>query len=121
LKRTFRPEFLNRIDETIIFDVLSRDDLRQIVKIQVERLLGRLRERHIELELTPTAEDFLIELGYDPAYGARPLKRVIQREVLDPLALKLLQGEIHDGECVRVDAGGEHLKFVPTAHAKAVA
>jgi ATP-dependent Clp protease ATP-binding subunit ClpB len=121
LRQTFRPEFLNRIDETIIFDVLSREDLGEIVKIQVERLLGRLRERHIELELTPAAENFLIELGHDPAYGARPLKRVIQREVLDPLALQLLQGGIHDGDSVRVDADGDHLKFVPTVHAEAIA
>ena len=108
------------IDETIIFDVLSRDDLRQIVKIQVERLLGRLRERHIELEFTPAAESFLIELGYDPAYGARPLKRVIQREVLDPLALQLLQGAIQDGECVRVDADGDHLAFQASGSVEAV-
>ena len=121
LRKTFRPEFLNRIDETIIFDVLSRDDLGEIVKIQVLRLLGRLRERHIELELTPAAETFLIERGYDPAYGARPLKRVIQREILDPLALQLLQGEIHDGACIRVDADSEHLTFGPIGHADAVA
>jgi ATP-dependent Clp protease ATP-binding subunit ClpB len=117
LRQTFRPEFLNRIDETIIFDVLSRDDLRRIVKIQVERLSGRLRERHIALELTPAAENLLIELGYDPAYGARPLKRVIQREALDPLALQLLKGEIRDGESVCVDAAGEHLTFSPTGAA----
>ena len=121
LRQTFRPEFLNRIDETIIFDVLSRDDLREIVKIQVERLSARLRERHIELELTPAAESFLIERGYDPAYGARPLKRVIQREVLDPLALQLLQGEVHDGACVRIDAEGEHLTFARVERAAAVA
>ena len=121
LRQTFRPEFLNRIDETIIFDVLSRDDLREIVKIQVERLSARLRERHIELELTPAAESFLIERGYDPAYGARPLKRVIQRQVLDPLALQLLQGEVQDGACVRIDAEGEHLTFARVERATAVA
>jgi ATP-dependent Clp protease ATP-binding subunit ClpB len=121
LRQTFRPEFLNRIDETIIFDTLSRDDLGEIVKIQVERLSARLRERHIELELAPAAESFLIERGYDPAYGARPLKRVIQREVLDPLALQLLQGEVQDGQCVRVDVDGEHLTFRSIAHVEAVA
>jgi ATP-dependent Clp protease ATP-binding subunit ClpB len=121
LRQTFRPEFLNRIDETIIFDVLSREDLGQIVKIQVGRLSGRLRDRNVELELTPAAESFLIERGYDPAYGARPLKRVIQREVLDPLAMQLLQGEIRDGQVVRVATDGERLSFSPTTQEESAA
>jgi ATP-dependent Clp protease ATP-binding subunit ClpB len=121
LAREFRPEFLNRIDETIIFDPLTMDDLRQIVKIQVNRLSARLRERHIELELTPRAEEVLIEAGYDPAFGARPLKRAIQRELLDPLALGLLQGEFHEGDHIRIDADGGRLAFTRIESAEPVA
>jgi ATP-dependent Clp protease ATP-binding subunit ClpB len=111
LRQSFRPELLNRIDETIIFDPLSKDDLRKIVAIQVHRLSSRLRERHIELTVTSAAEEILIERGYDPAFGARPLKRVIQREVLDPLALGLLRGDYRDGDSVVVDAHGGELLF----------
>jgi ATP-dependent Clp protease ATP-binding subunit ClpB len=121
LRREFRPEFLNRIDETIIFDALTMDDLRQIVKIQVNRLSARLRERHIELELTPRAEEVLIEEGYDPAFGARPLKRAIQRELLDPLALGLLQGEFHEGDHIRIEAEGNRLAFSRIDRAEPVA
>jgi ATP-dependent Clp protease ATP-binding subunit ClpB len=111
LQQAFRPELLNRIDETIIFDALSRDDLKKIVEIQVRRLSARLRERHIELQLTPAAEQVLIEHGYDPAFGARPIKRAIQREVLDPLALGLLRGDYHDNESIIVDAHGGEILF----------
>jgi len=111
LRQAFRPEFLNRIDEVIIFDALSRDDLRRIVDIQVERLSQRLRDRHIEIELSDAAKEHLIEEGYDVAYGARPLKRTIQREVLDPLAMKLLAGELRDGDLVRVDYRDDGLSF----------
>jgi ATP-dependent Clp protease ATP-binding subunit ClpB len=121
LGREFRPEFLNRIDETIIFDPLTIDDLRQIVKIQVNRLSARLRERHIELQLTQRAEELLIQEGYDPAFGARPLKRAIQRELLDPLALGLLQGEFHEGDRIRIDAEGDRLAFRRIGSAEAVA
>jgi ATP-dependent Clp protease ATP-binding subunit ClpB len=111
VKQAFRPEFINRIDEVIIFDALTEDDLRHIVEIQVRRLADRLRERNIELVLTQSATDLLIEHGYEPAFGARPLKRAIQRELLDPLALKLLQGEITEGSVVEVDARDGTLTF----------
>jgi ATP-dependent Clp protease ATP-binding subunit ClpB len=111
IKATFRPEFLNRIDEVIIFDALTRADLRHIVEIQLERLASRLRDRHVSIELTDAAKEFLIDEGYDAAFGARPLKRTIQREVLDPLALKLLQGDYMDGDVVRVDLHGGALVF----------
>jgi ATP-dependent Clp protease ATP-binding subunit ClpB len=101
---TFRPEFLNRIDEIILFRSLTRDDLKLIVDIQVRHLRGLLEERRIALELTDGARQYLADTGFDPVYGARPLKRVIQREVQDPLAISLLQGEFVEGDTVRVDA-----------------
>ncbi|HXK34647.1 MAG TPA: ATP-dependent chaperone ClpB [Dehalococcoidia bacterium] len=121
LKQAFRPEFLNRVDEVIIFDALTREDLRTIVDIQVRRLSARLRERQIGIELTDAAREHLIEAGFEPAYGARPLKRVIQREVLDPLALRLLQGEFRAGDRVRVDAQDGVLTFHRIVLGEAVA
>ena len=93
LATTFKPEFLNRIDDTVIFHRLSREDIGRIVDLQVELLAGRVRERGIEIELTDDARTLLGNLGYDPTYGARPLRRVIQRELVDKLALRLLEGE----------------------------
>jgi ATP-dependent Clp protease ATP-binding subunit ClpB len=112
LSRQFRPEFLNRIDEIVVFHSLSREQLKQIVEIQLERLRARLAERHITLELTDQAREYLAATGYDPQYGARPLKRAIQKELETPLGKLLLKGEINDGQAVIVDrdpAGG--LKF----------
>jgi ATP-dependent Clp protease ATP-binding subunit ClpB len=103
LDRTFRPEFLNRVDEIILFSSLTKDDLMHIVDIQMRHLRELLAERNIALELTDTARQYLAETGFDPVYGARPLKRIIQREVQDPLALALLRGEFGDGNTVRVD------------------
>ena len=104
LEATFRPEFLNRIDEIVHFERLSRDQLGEIVRLQVEGLRRRLAERGIGLELSDAATELLIEHGYDPAYGARPLKRTIQRELENPLAIKVLAGELSDGAIVRADA-----------------
>ncbi len=100
----FRPEFLNRIDEIILFHRLRREDMGAIVEIQLQRLAKLLEDRKITLELTPEARAWLAEKGYDPAYGARPLKRVIQKNVQDPLAELILAGKIHDGELVRIGA-----------------
>jgi ATP-dependent Clp protease ATP-binding subunit ClpB len=111
LASTFKPEFLNRIDDTVIFHRLSREDISRIVDLQVELLAGRVRERGIEIELTDDARTLLGNLGYDPTYGARPLRRVIQRELVDKLALKLLEGEFTDGDAVRVDAADGELSF----------
>jgi ATP-dependent Clp protease ATP-binding subunit ClpB len=111
LRQHFRPEFLNRIDEIIIFHGLTKAHLKEIVEIQIQRLASLLAERHLEIELTDSAKALLAEEGYDPAYGARPLKRVIQRQVQDPLALRLLQGEFREGDHVRVDARDGHLTF----------
>ncbi|APZ52332.1 ATP-dependent chaperone ClpB [Salipiger abyssi] len=105
----FRPEFLNRLDETIIFDRLKRDDMDGIVEIQLARLLKRLAQRKVRLELDEPAKKWLAEEGYDPVFGARPLKRVIQRALQDPLAEMILGGDIHDGDTVPVSAGADGL------------
>jgi len=111
LDHTFRPEFLNRIDEIILFRNLTKDDLVRIVEIQVRHLRQLLAERHVGLDLTESARQHLADEGYDPVYGARPLKRVIQRQVQDPLALALLQGEFTEGNVVRVDARDGRIVF----------
>ncbi|HWB17677.1 MAG TPA: ATP-dependent chaperone ClpB [Vicinamibacterales bacterium] len=103
LRQHFKPEFLNRIDEIIFFHALSRDDIRQIIDVQLAGLLRRLEDRHLTVSLSDRARDLIIEEGYDPVYGARPLKRTLQRRLLDPLALAVLQGEFREGDHVRVD------------------
>jgi ATP-dependent Clp protease ATP-binding subunit ClpB len=113
LQRAFRPEFLNRLDEVIVFHALNEGQLKQIVDIQLAGLRKRLEERHITLELTDAARTRLVRSGYDPAYGARPLKRAIQREIETPLARKILSGEVKNGQTVMVDgsADGGPLSF----------
>ena len=111
LREQFRPEFLNRIDETIIFHTLSKFDLEGIVEIQVRQLAKRLADRKIRLAITPQAKDLLADIGYDPSFGARPLKRVIQRKFENALAGKILSGEIHDGQKVTVSTENENFKF----------
>ena len=103
LRQHFRPEFLNRVDEIVVFHSLSREHLKQIVEIQLERLRARLAERHITLELTERAREHLAAVGYDPSYGARPLKRAIQKELETPLGRLLLKGEVKDGQTVIAD------------------
>jgi ATP-dependent Clp protease ATP-binding subunit ClpB len=107
----FRPEFLNRIDEVIEFTPLSKEQIAEIVELQLARLRERLAERRIELELTEAAKEALAEAGWDPAYGARPLKRAIQRLVENPLALRLLEGDLADGDTIRVDAADGEIRF----------
>lgn len=111
VKSAFRPEFLNRVDEIILFHRLRRSEMGAIVDIQLARLLKLLAERKITLELEDDARTFLAEKGYDPAYGARPLKRTIQRYLQDPLAEKILQGEFPDGSTIKVLAGSDRLNF----------
>ena len=111
LAATFKPEFLNRIDDTVIFHRLSKADIGRIVELQVEQLVGRVRERGIEVELSDDARTLLGNLGYDPTYGARPLKRVIQKQLVDKLALKILEGEFEEGDVVLVDASDGELSF----------
>jgi ATP-dependent Clp protease ATP-binding subunit ClpB len=104
LREHFRPEFLNRIDEIIFFHALSREHLKQIVDIQLAGLVKRLEERKIHVQLTDNAKELLVREGYDPTYGARPLKRTIQRQILDPLALRVLEGDFVEGDTVIVDS-----------------
>jgi ATP-dependent Clp protease ATP-binding subunit ClpB len=111
MRSSFRPEFLNRIDEIIIFHSLRRDELRQIVKLQVQRLEQRLIERKISLKLSEAALDFVAEVGYDPVYGARPLKRVIQRQLETQIAKSILRGDFLDGDEIFVDVENERLSF----------
>jgi ATP-dependent Clp protease ATP-binding subunit ClpB len=112
LRRHFRPEFLNRVDEIIVFHALTEEHLKQIVEIQLNGLRKRLAERHIELVLTDQARSILVRSGYDPTYGARPLKRAIQQEIETPLARRILTGEVRDGQQVFVDADASgNLKF----------
>nr|MBA2546681.1 AAA family ATPase [Solirubrobacterales bacterium] len=117
LTQTFPPEFLNRIDDTVIFHRLSKADLAQIVEIQVDQLSRRLAERGIEIELTDKARELLGSLGFDPTYGARPLKRVIQKQLVDKLALQLLEGEVREGQRVAVDVKKGDLVFEPSGEA----
>src|SRR5439155_6580655 len=119
------PEFLNRIDEIIVFHRLSEEHLKRIVEIQLGRVRQRLADRHITLDLTDAAKEHLVRVGYDPAYGARPLKRALQKEIETPLGRLILKGEIHGGQHVSVDvergtltfhAAGAHAPFTSAAH-----
>jgi ATP-dependent Clp protease ATP-binding subunit ClpB len=111
LRSQFRPEFINRVDEIIVFHPLARDEMRTIVDIQLRGLMKRLEDRKIRVELTDRAKDLLIAEGYDPTYGARPLKRTIQRQILDPLAMRVLQGAFGEGDVIRIDAADGELRF----------
>src|SRR6266487_3205756 len=111
LRAHFRPEFLNRVDEIIIFDRLTEDDLKKIVEIQLRRLSKRLEQQKITLKLSDSAKELLAREGYNPVYGARPLRRTIQREILDPLSIDILQGKFHEDQRIRVDAKDGALEF----------
>jgi ATP-dependent Clp protease ATP-binding subunit ClpB len=111
LRDHFRPEFLNRVDEIVEFKPLSREQIAEIVEHQLARLRDRLAERRIAIELTDAAKETLAEAGWDPAYGARPLKRAIQRLVENPLALRLLEGDFADGDTIRIDARDGEIVF----------
>jgi ATP-dependent Clp protease ATP-binding subunit ClpB len=109
LRAHFRPEFLNRLDDQIIFRSLRREELRQIVNLQVDRLRRRLVDRKLDLQLTDKAADWLANVGYDPVYGARPLKRAIQRELETPIAKTILSGRYSEGQVISVDVDAERL------------
>jgi ATP-dependent Clp protease ATP-binding subunit ClpB len=111
LRAVFRPEFLNRIDEVVVFEPLTREQLAEIVELQLRRLETRLAERGIRIEVADAAKEHLADAGWDPTYGARPLKRAIQRLVENPLALRLLDGEFGEGDTVRVDVADGELVF----------
>jgi ATP-dependent Clp protease ATP-binding subunit ClpB len=116
LKGAFRPEFLNRVDDIIVFNTLTREHLTDIVDIQLANVGKLLKDRKLKLEVTPAAKDVIISEGYDPQYGARPMRRAIQRLIQDPLALKLIQGDFKEGETIVVDVApeGNGLQFVHT-------
>ena len=119
MRKTFRPEFINRIDEIIVFHQLTEEQLRSIVELMVKDLQGRLAERKVNIELTERAKSWLVKEGYDPVYGARPLRRAIERYVENPLSAKILRGEFSDGDTVMVDLGDDGLTFNVRKGAKA--
>ncbi|HEX8729843.1 MAG TPA: ATP-dependent chaperone ClpB [Ktedonobacterales bacterium] len=114
VRESFRPELLNRIDEVVIFAPLGREQITQIVEIQLRDLRQRLAERNISVELTPAAKERLADIGFDPVYGARPLRRAIQQRIVHPLAVRLLAGDFHDGDTITVDAEGDQFTFRTT-------
>jgi ATP-dependent Clp protease ATP-binding subunit ClpB len=122
LQAHFRPEFINRIDEIVVFHPLTREHLSKIVDIQMHRVAELLAERGYTLEISESAREYLADVGYDPDFGARPLKRAIQRELQDPLAMQILSGEFSEGDLVRVDRmpEGEGLVFTPVAQAEVI-
>ena len=111
-KRVFKPEFLNRLDDTIVFHTLTKPDLIQIVDLEVAKVIQRIKAKDIQLILEESAKDFLIEKGYDPQYGARPMRRAVERFLEDPLAEELLRGNIKTHENLYVQRDGEKLAFV---------
>ena len=120
VRSTFKPEFLNRLDDVVVFDALGSEELAQIVELQVASLARRLADRRLELDVTPAAREWLALAGYDPVYGARPLRRLVQTEIGDRLAMEILSGEVRDGDRVRVDVAddGTSLTVTPAqAHA----
>ena len=118
LKQTFRPEFLNRIDDIIIFKPLAEEQLKKIVDLLIREVERRLADRNVDLELKDEAKSWLLKEGYEPAYGARPLRRAIQRYVENPLSSRILSGEVKDGDCVVVGVGGDGLIFSTKKKAK---
>jgi ATP-dependent Clp protease ATP-binding subunit ClpB len=122
MRRYFRPEFLNRVDDIVVFRPLTQEQLRRIVDLQLERVKALLAERRITLEITEVAEDLIAAEGFDPAFGARPLKRAIQRMVQNPLAMRILEGEFDDGDQIRIDSGPDgNLVFERVTTAAAIA
>ena len=117
LKRTFRPEFLNRVDEIIVFHSLNEEHIKRIVGLMLKSVTKRIAEYGLYLEFTDTAKDLLAKKGYDQMYGARPLRRVIQRMVEDRLSEEMLQGKIKEGDVITVDAAGDALAFITAATA----
>jgi ATP-dependent Clp protease ATP-binding subunit ClpC len=123
-KRVFRPEFLNRLDDLIVFRSFTKPDLIQILSLEVEKVLERLRKKNLRLELDDKAKDLLVEKGYDPQYGARPMRRAVERFFEDPLAEEILKGALREGELIQVTAENDKLVFkqkTPAEGASAVA
>jgi ATP-dependent Clp protease ATP-binding subunit ClpB len=113
LRDHFKPEFLNRIDDIVVFKQLTRDQIAKIIDVQLEKLRKNLEERGIKFELDDTARDLIVAEGYDPVYGARPLRRAIQTLIQNPLAVKMLKGDLISGQKVRIYAENDEIKFAP--------
>ena len=120
LKQVFRPEFLNRVDEIVHFHPLTREQIKEIVSIQLKRVEELVRTQGYTLEVSQKAQEYLAELGFDPDYGARPLKRTIQKELQDPLALAILSGEYQVGDTIQIDVGNDGLEFTAVKVGEAV-
>jgi ATP-dependent Clp protease ATP-binding subunit ClpC len=121
-KKTFRPEFLNRLDDLIVFRTFTKPDLIHILSLEVEKVLERLRRKNLKLELDDKAKEFLVEKGYDPQYGARPMRRAVEKHFEDPLAEEILKGALTEGCDIRVTADKDKLLFIQkTANEGAVA
>jgi ATP-dependent Clp protease ATP-binding subunit ClpC len=116
-RKTFRPEFLNRLDDVIVFRSLTRNELIEILGLEVVKVVDRLKGKNIQLELDDKARDFLVEKGYDPSYGARPMRRAVERYLEDPLAEEILKGNLHDNEPIQVTVGNDQLVFNQNAAA----
>jgi ATP-dependent Clp protease ATP-binding subunit ClpB len=121
LREHFKPEFLNRIDDIVVFKKLGKEQITKIIDVQLERLRKMLADRDVSIELEDSAKELLVKEGYDPVYGARPLKRAIQTLIQNPLAVKLLQGEIQSGQTVRISAEDGEMKFTPVESEKKAA
>jgi len=113
MKNLFKPEFLNRIDASVVFRSLQKDDIRRIIDLLLQRVRGELTEQQIKIDVTDAAKDLLMEKGYDPAYGARPMRRAIQNLIEDPLAEALLEGRFKSGDSVLIDRQGDDLAMTP--------
>ncbi|PZR72256.1 MAG: ATP-dependent Clp protease ATP-binding subunit, partial [Chthoniobacterales bacterium] len=120
-KKAFKPEFINRLDDIIVFHQLTKNDLMQIVELEVAKVLRRVKAKDVHIELEPPAKEFLIEKGYDPQYGARPMRRAVERYLEDPFAEELLRGNVKPGDTVHVAANNGKLVFNVTAPAGAAA
>jgi ATP-dependent Clp protease ATP-binding subunit ClpC len=110
-RKAFKPEFINRLDDIIVFHQLTKDDLLQIVELEVAKVFARIREKEVSIELDQSAKELLIEKGYDPQYGARPMRRAVERYLEDPFAEELLRGNIKAGDVVRTSAADGKLQF----------
>jgi len=117
-KKAFRPEFLNRLDDVIVFRALNKPDLIQILDLEVKKVMERLKGKNIQLQLDEKAKDFLVEKGYDPIYGARPMRRAVERYLEDPLAEEILKGHLHENDPIQVTVEGDKLVFKQTAAAE---
>jgi ATP-dependent Clp protease ATP-binding subunit ClpC len=117
-KKTFRPEFLNRLDDIIVFRALTKPDLIEILDLEMSKVIARLKNKNITLQLDEKAKDFLVEKGYDPQYGARPMRRSVERFLEDPLAEEILRGSLHEGEPVHVSVENDRLSFSQKAAAE---